>query len=32
VTDGKIKIPTAPGLGLAIDPDIISKSTKVDSI
>ena len=32
VTDGKIKIPAAPGLGLMIDPQIIAKAEKIKSI
>jgi L-alanine-DL-glutamate epimerase-like enolase superfamily enzyme len=31
-TNGKITVPTAPGMGLEIDPDFLAKSTVVCSI
>jgi L-alanine-DL-glutamate epimerase-like enolase superfamily enzyme len=29
VKDGKIKVPTGPGLGIEMDPDFVAKHTKV---
>jgi L-alanine-DL-glutamate epimerase-like enolase superfamily enzyme len=29
ITDGKIRVPTTPGMGLEVDPDYLAKSTVV---